>query len=271
MNKKILVCAVTLSLVLIILMGCSRPRPTTQPAPASPPATPQATSSPVPATPAPPQPAPAIVPPTTVTPPPVPQPVVPPVSPPPAVIQAGLPLTISQPADGSTLSPSVTVKGKTKAGATVSVNDELITADSQGNFSIPLSLDSGPNAIDVIATDIEGNQAEALLLVNVNSTPTPAPPVQTKPVPSPVPSGILPFKVTQPVDGATINSGSVVVKGQTAPGATVSVNDEIITADDQGNFSVSVSLQPGPNAIDVVAIDEDGNENEFLIIVNAAG
>ncbi len=271
MNKKILVGAVTLGLVLVIILaGCSRARPT-QPAPASPPATPQATSSPVPATPAPPQPAPAIVPPTTVTPPPVPQPVVPPVSPPPAVIQAGLPLTISQPADGSTLSPSVTVKGKTKAGATVSVNDELITADSQGNFSIPLSLESGPNAIDVIATDSAGNQAEALLMVNVDSSLTSSTPVPAQPVPNPVLPGILPLKVTQPIDGATINSDSVVVKGQAGSGATVSVNDEVVTADDQGNFSVSVSLQPGPNAIDVVAIDEDGNENEFLIIVNAAG
>ncbi len=189
----------------------------------------------------------------------------------PSILQTGLPLTISQPAEGSTLGASVTVKGKTRAGAMVSVNDEIITADSQGNFSIPLSLESGPNAIDIIATDSAGNQAEALLLVNVNSSLTPTSPVPAPPAPSPVPPGVLPLKVTQPIDGVTINSGSVVVKGQTGPGASISVNDEIITADDQGNFSVSVSLQPGPNAIDVVAFDEDGNDNELLIIVNAAG
>jgi hypothetical protein len=191
---------------------------------------------------------------------------------PPTSLEMGLPLTIIQPTDGSTLGSSVIVKGNTRAGATVSINNKLITSDGQGNFSLPLILESGPAAIDVIATDSAGNQAETLLLVNVVSTPNSATQIPEPPAPIPVPSsGILPLKLTQPVDGATISSANIAVKGQTGPGATVTVNDEVITADDQGNFNVSVSLQPGPNAIDVMAIDSDGNSNEVLIIVNAAG
>jgi hypothetical protein len=63
----------------------------------------------------------------------------------------------------------VAVKGQTVPGATVSVNNIMGTADSQGYFNIIVNLERGPNAIDVIATDDSGKQAEILILVNVVS------------------------------------------------------------------------------------------------------
>jgi hypothetical protein len=63
-------------------------------------------------------------------------------------------------------SGTVTVTGQTVPGATVSINDQAGIADASGNFSIPISLDAGPNAIDVVATDDNGNQGEVLLMVN---------------------------------------------------------------------------------------------------------
>jgi hypothetical protein len=53
------------------------------------------------------------------------------------------------------------------------------------------------------------------------------------------------------------------------PGATVTVNDAVSTADDNGNFSVTISLEQGPNAIDIIATDDNGQQGEVLILVNA--
>jgi hypothetical protein len=78
----------------------------------------------------------------------------------------------------------------------------------------------------------------------------------------------LPLKVTEPADGTTINGGTVTVKGQTAPGATVTVNDQADVADENGNFSIAISLSQGVNAIDVIATNDSGNEGEILLMVN---
>lgn len=86
-------------------------------------------------------------------------------------------------------------------------------------------------------------------------------PPQAIPVPSPEtpPTGFY-LTVTQPADGSIINVGKTEVRGSTSPGAVVSVNDEITMADTQGAFTVTINLEEGPNIIEVVASDEEGNE-----------
>ena len=79
----------------------------------------------------------------------------------------------------------------------------------------------------------------------------------------------LPLSVTEPADSATINGDTVTVQGTTTPGATVSVNNNVVTADSTGAFSTNVSLDAGPNAIDVIATDDNNNQGEVLLMVNA--
>lgn len=70
-------------------------------------------------------------------------------------------LTVNSPKDGTTVTTSkVAVQGQTVAGADVSVNNRDIVADSQGNFSITISLDEGDNPIDIVASDQLGNYSE---------------------------------------------------------------------------------------------------------------
>jgi hypothetical protein len=79
-------------------------------------------------------------------------------------------LTISSPADGTTLSSTnVTVKGKTTPNADVFVNDQTGKADASGNFSISIGLDEGANQIVVSANDSIGNATEQDLNVTVSS------------------------------------------------------------------------------------------------------
>jgi len=180
------------------------------------------------------------------------------------VLQSSLPLTVTEPADASTVvGTSITVKGTTSPGATVTVNDNLVTADGSGAFSTVVNLDEGLNAIDVTATDSNNHQGEVLLMVNADTTSAP---VSAGPGAG---QGVLPLTVTQPTDAADISASTVTVRGQTSPGATVIVNgDSTGTADANGNFSIGVSLNRGPNAIQVVATDDSGNEAETLVMVN---
>jgi hypothetical protein len=120
-------------------------------------------------------------------------------------------------------------------------------------------LDAGPNAIDVIATDDNNNQGEVLLMVN--AMPTTSTTLGAS-------QGTLPLTVTSPIDSATLSTNTVTVQGQTTPGATVTVNGNSDVADANGNFSIDVSLDNGPNAIDVIAMDDNGNQGEVLLIVN---
>jgi len=174
-------------------------------------------------------------------------------------LQTGLPLTISSPSDGADISGnSVTVTGKTSPGAVVTIGDELATADAQGKFSITINLNEGPNAIDVIAADNNGATGEVLLMVNAS---------QTSAAEVPSTQNTLPLQVTSPADGTMLNTTTVTVQGQTNPGATVTVNDETDVADSSGNFSIDVPLAGGPNALDVIAMDNNGNKNEVLLMV----
>ena len=185
-----------------------------------------------------------------------------------STLQDSVPLKVTEPQDAANLNTStVTVKGQTKPGATVNVNDEVGVADASGNFSVAIELEDGPNAIDVIAVDDSGKEGEILLLVNVIPSVTSAA-INSNPA-AEYTDGDVPLKIIQPLDSSTVNSNTVVVKGQTVPGALVCVNDETATADAAGNFSVSISLESGPNAIDIIAFDDDGNDGEVVLMVNS--
>lgn len=81
-------------------------------------------------------------------------------------INSGLSLTVSQPADKSSVTTSsVAVSGKTQPKADVSVNDTDLKADNQGNFSTKVTLDEGENTIVIVATDENGNYAEKEITV----------------------------------------------------------------------------------------------------------
>ena len=175
-------------------------------------------------------------------------------------LKSGLPLSITEPTDSATINgDTVNVQGTTTPGATVSVNDNVVTADSTGAFSTNVNLDAGPNAIDVIATDDNNNQGEVLLMVN--AMPTTSTTLGAS-------QGTLPLTVTSPIDSATLSTSTVTVQGRTTPGATVTVNGNSDVADANGNFSIDVSLDNGPNAIDVIATDDSGNQGEVLLMVN---
>ena len=73
--------------------------------------------------------------------------------------------------------------------------------------------------------------------------------------------------VTSPLNESVVTTGSVRVEDKAAPDAVVSVDGVVAALDAEGNFALSVTLRPGPNAIDVVASDFQGNQKSLVINV----
>ena len=73
-------------------------------------------------------------------------------------------------------------------------------------------------------------------------------------------SGSLTVTVLEPADGASVHSDTVVVKGEAPPETVVTVNDDILIVESDGRFESEQLLGEGPNVIEVVASDLEGNE-----------
>ena len=62
-------------------------------------------------------------------------------------------------------SEEIPVAGRSSPDATVSVNGVLADTDTLGNFEALLSLEEGPNLIEVIASDLAGDVRTTVLMV----------------------------------------------------------------------------------------------------------
>ena len=109
--------------------------------------------------------------------------------------------------------------------------------------------------------------------------PTPAP-EEVTPAPAPPPEEVTPppaseptlkpeffLTVTQPADNSIINTDKVEVRGCTTPDAVVSINGELVDVNEEGNFTMMVVLEEGPNIIEVIASDLEGNEESCVLVI----
>ena len=75
-------------------------------------------------------------------------------------------LMVTQPEDQSVVSQSpIMLAGRTSAGSVLSVNGVAVPVDSLGIYSIQITLDAGPNIIDVLATSGDGDVLSAVIAV----------------------------------------------------------------------------------------------------------
>jgi len=141
------------------------------------------------------------------------------------------------------------VVGTTRADAVVAVNGTPVEVNEDGMFVHPVSLAEGPNLVLITASDLLGNQRTISLVVHRVST-----------------TGI-PLYVFWPVNDGMVNSASVPVIGATNVDAVVTVNGVPVEVDVLGIFSISVTLEEGPNVIEVTASDLLGNVQSQTVVV----
>ena len=156
-------------------------------------------------------------------------------------------LEVHEPVDGTGIAgDSVTIRGITESGAAVTINDVpaiLERTGEEGTFFLgTAALVPGENEITVVATDNRGSQATFVLSVTSNAPPR------------------LPFLlvITEPRDLSIVSSGIIRLSGRTGPEAVISVQGISLGIDEVGKFSTLVALEPGPNIIDVVSTNSDG-------------
>ena len=84
---------------------------------------------------------------------------------------------------------------------------------------------------------------------------------------APVISGEMWLQVTSPLDGAVLDAPEVDVIGMAPANSVVSIDDDILLMGDDGKFKATIPLDEGPNLIEIVASDMDGNEVSQMLAV----
>lgn len=72
------------------------------------------------------------------------------------------------------------------------------------------------------------------------------------------------LEVTNPATDLVTEDRYIEIIGQTIPEARVTINEQLITIDSEGNFNESISLQPGLNEIIIVAKKERSRKAEII-------
>jgi hypothetical protein len=81
-----------------------------------------------------------------------------------------LTVTLVEPADGAVVhTDTVVVKGEAPPETVVTVNDDILIVESDGRFESEQLLGEGSNVIEVVASDLEGN--EVIIEITVTYEP----------------------------------------------------------------------------------------------------
>ena len=103
------------------------------------------------------------------------------------------------------------------------------------------------------------------------ATPTPEPTATATATPTPTPTPLpdeFVLHITEPVAAETLTtSPTVLVSGRTRADAVLTVNTTFVEPDIDGLFTTEVTLEPGPNFIDVVASIATGEQLSTVLAV----
>ena len=143
----------------------------------------------------------------------------------------------------------IPVMGTTRVDAVVTVDGTPVDVNEDGMFVHSVGLSEGPNLVEITASDLLGNQRTISMVVHQVSAVG------------------IPLYVFWPVNDGTVNSASVPVIGATNVDAVVTVNGDPVEVDVLGIFSISVTLEEGPNVIEVTASDLLGNVQSQTVAV----
>lgn len=224
-----LLLAMTLAMALSTACVTALPRAVTVP-------TPTVTSTPIPT----PVPTPAPTPTSAPAP-----------TPTPGVTIQGL-LDVRGPEDSAAIrADSVVVHGYARADAAVRINEEPAELDDTGRFSRIVDLSPGVNTITVDAEADDG--ATETTTVSVVSLLLP-----------PQPFFLI---VTEPEDQSFVTHPTIPLIGRTTAGTGVTVNGVAVPVDISGVFSTTITLEPGPNLIEVRGASSEGEELSALVAV----
>ena len=133
----------------------------------------------------------------------------------------------------------------------VQVNEERVELDDMGRFSHLVDLSPGFNTIVVDAETPNGASESAVISVISLLLP-------------PQPFFLI---VTEPEDQSFAVHSTIPLVGRTTEGTIVTVNGVAVPVDVSGVFHTTITLEPGPNLIEVRGTSADGEELNALVAV----
>ena len=117
---------------------------------------------------------------------------------------------------------------------------------------------SEPNATPSIAIQVPNAIQEPAVDSLDNGTPSPTP-VATE--------GELFLQLVEPTETEVFtDAGSLAVAGRTRVDAVVTINDSLVEPNIDGEFSLDVPLEEGPNIIEVVASVASGEQLDLVLV-----
>jgi uncharacterized protein YfaP (DUF2135 family) len=153
---------------------------------------------------------------------------------------------------------SQTLYGNTEAGAIIKLtfngNVQESLADSDGQFSFNVVLENGTNIFAATATDQTGNQSQKSDDYQITFDKKPPE-----------------LEITSPGDGSGFFGSTqrqLTIQGKTEVDAQVTINDRIISVDEEGVFQYTTTLNEGSNSFNIKSGDKAGNTIEKSISVN---
>lgn len=176
-----------------------------------------------------------------------------------AALAAHFATTISQPAEGATLTANpIHVAGTTLPNALVTIyeNGDGIAGDlsgSSGAWSVDVPLNRGTHTIEACAYDFESSElACSAPRTFTLDLPQPPPPTPT---------------ISAPAEGAVILTGTVAFSGTAQPSAAVRIFEDnalrgSTTANAGGSWSKSVAFPDGAHAVFAIAYDQYGQSSD---------
>jgi len=139
------------------------------------------------------------------------------------------------------------VSGMTDTTASLIINDQAVTIESNGSFVFPIVLEEGQNIIQLKATNRKGLETEIIRLVTLDTLP---PSLDIKPIPE---------EVTQEL---------ILIEGKTELGSVLTIDTQDVFIDEEGKFSYEYELLRGFNSIEVIAIDQASNATTVYLEVS---
>jgi hypothetical protein len=154
----------------------------------------------------------------------------------------GLFMEVDNPDNNISVSTSaVTVSGRTLPTAVLEINSTRVIVGLHGEFLTNIFLRPGQNVIELIATGQDGIMLRDFIIIRYN------PP--------------LPFEffllVDIPSNDINVVKQIIQVSGSTSPVATIRVNGEKVSVEEDGKFFTFVQLQPGNNNIKISSTSSD--------------
>jgi hypothetical protein len=85
---------------------------------------------------------------------------------------------------------------------------------------------------------------------------------------TPATVGKLWLEIVSPANNAVVTTAEIDLKGRAPKGTVITINDDIQISPSSQEFSSRVSLEEGPNVIEIVASDPKGNEVSLFWVIN---